>query len=242
MNPTNGAATEVFVMISGGFKSTYLAVAPGFEQANNCRLVTVPGPSEGTTSNAIPLRLSRGELADVLVMVGAALDKLAEAGETVPGSKAEVALSPVGMAVRAGAPVPDISTVGAFRQALLDAGSIAYSDSASGDYIQDVLFGKLGIEAQVKGKAHKVEATPVGEIVARGEADIGFQEVAELLPIDGITFVGRLPEEVQLLTPFAAAVAKRSAHPDLARRLVEYLASPGIQPTLETMGLQPPKH
>lgn len=241
MNPPTDAAPEVFVMISGGFKSTYLALAPAFERANGCRLVMERGPSEGTTSNTIPRRLARGEPADVLVMVAAALDTLARDGETVEGSKAEVALSPIGMAVRAGAPVPDISTVDTFRQALLDAKSIAYSDSASGDYIQDVLFEKLGIQAQVKGKAHKIEAVPVGEIVARGEAEIDFQEVAELVPIDGIAFAGRLPDQVQLLTPFAAAVARRSAHPDLARQLVRYIASPDVQPTLEKMGLQPPK-
>jgi len=143
--------------------------------------------------------------------------------------------------VRAGSPVPDISTVAKLRQVLLDAKSVAYSDSASGVYIQNTLFKKLGIEQQMRGKAHKIQATPVGEIVAAGKAEIGFQEVAELLPVKGITFVGRLPQEVELFTRYSAAVAKRSKQPDLAKQLVQYIASPDIQPTLEKMGLEPPQ-
>ena len=124
---------------------------------------------------------------------------------------------------------------------LLDAKSVAYSDSASGVYIQGTLFQTLGIEQKMKGKAHKIQATPVGEIVAQGKAEIGFQEVAELLPVHGITFAGPLPQEVELLTRYAAAVAKRSKQPDLAKQLVQYIASPDIEPTLEKMGLQPPR-
>ena len=228
-------------MISGGFKSTYEALSPAFEKATGSRLVTVPGPSEGATANTIPHRLARGEADDVLVMVGTALDEVAKSGETVPGSEVNLALSPIGMAVRAGSSVPDISTVAKLRQALLHAKSIAYSDSASGVYIQSTLFGKLGIEQQMKGKARKIAATPVGDIVARGEAEIGFQEVGELLPIEGIIFVGRLPPEVALLTRYSAAVARRSRQPELAHQFVQYIASPEIRPTLEKMGLEAPR-
>ena len=239
--PGRAQAADVIVMISGGFKSTYEALSPAFEQRTGARLVTVPGPSEGATHLTIPNRLAPGEPDDVLVMVGSALDKLAKQGETLPGSETQIALSPIGMAVREGAPVPDISTVAKLRQALLNAKSVAYSDSASGVSIQGTLFKKLGIEQQMQGKAHKIQATPVGEIVAQGKAEIGFQEVAELLPVHGITFAGRLPQEVELLTPYAAAVAKRSRQPDLARQLVQYIPSPEAQPTLEKMGLEPPK-
>ncbi len=239
--PIHAQAADVVVMISGGFKSTYEALSPAFEQKTGSKLVTVPGPSEGTTRDAIPNRLARGEPDDVLVMVGTALDELAKQGQTVPGSEVNIALSPIGMAVRAGSPVPDISTVAKLRQVLLDAKSVAYSDSASGVYIQGALFKKLGIEQQMQGKAHKIQATPVGEIVAQGKAEIGFQEVAELLPVEGIAFAGRLPQEVELFTRYSAAVAKRSKQPDLARQLVQHISSPGVQPTLEKMGLQPPQ-
>ncbi len=237
--PVQAQAADVVVMISGGFKSTYEAVSPGFEQKTGSRLVMVPGPSEGTTHDAIPKRLARGEPDDVLVMVGTALDALVKQGQTIPGSEVNIALSPIGMAVRAGSPVPDISTVAKLRQVLLDAKSVAYSDSASGVYIQSTLFKKLGIEQQMRGKAHEIQATPVGEIVAAGKADIGFQEVAELLPVKGITFAGRLPQEVELFTRYSAVVAKRSKQPDLAQQLVQYISSPDIHSTLEKMGLQP---
>lgn len=239
--PGHAQAADVIVMISGGFRSAYEALSPAFERETGSRLVTVPGPSEGATADTIPRRLARGEPDDVLVMVGTALDQLVKDGETVPGSEADVALSPVGMAVRAGSPVPDISTIAKLRQVLLDAKSIAYSDSASGAYVHGTLFSKLGIQQQMQGKAHKIAAIPVGDIVARGEAEIGFQEVAELLPIKGIAFAGRLPQEVELLTRYSAAVARRSRQPELARRFVQHIASSDIRPTLMTMGLEPPK-
>jgi molybdate transport system substrate-binding protein len=195
----------------------------------------------GTTAEAIPNRLARGEPDDIVVMVSSALDNLAAKGEIMPGTKVEVALSPIGIVVRAGAGVPDIRTVAALRETMLAARSVAYSDSASGVYLRTKLFQRLGIAAEMASKAHEIRATPVEEIVAKGEANIGFQEVAELLPvIPGVTFVGQLPLEVQLLTPFAAAVATRSRHPDLARQVVAYLASATARPVLEGMGLEPP--
>ena len=228
-------------MISGGFKSTYEALSLAFEQKTGSRLIMVPGPSEGVTHDAIPSRLARGEPDDVLIMVGNALDELVKQGQTVPGSEVDIALSPIGMAVRAGSPMPDISTIAKLRQVLLDAKSVAYSDSASGVYIHGVLFKKLGIEQQMHGKAQKVQATPVGEIVAGGKTEIGFQEVADLLPVKRITFAGRLPQEVELFTRYSAAVARRSKQPGLARQMVHYISSPDIQLTLEKMGLQPPQ-
>ena len=233
-------ASDLVVMISGGFKTTYQALLPGFEKRMGVCVLTVPGPSMGKTEHAIPQRLARGEAADVLVMVGPALDELVQKGEAVPGSEVELALSPIGMAVRAGARVPDITTEDKFRQALLDAGSVAYSDSSSGAYISAKLFKKLGIEQEMQGKAREIAATPVGEIVAKGEAVIGFQEVAELLAVPGITVVGRIPAEDEFLTRFTAGVAARSRNPALARQLLAYLAAPDARPVLERMGLDPP--
>jgi molybdate transport system substrate-binding protein len=227
-------------MISGGFKSTYEALAPGFEKMTGSRLVLVPGPSEGSTKEAIPNRLARGEAADVLIMVGPALDELVKKGDALGGSEVELALSLIGMCVRAGVPAPDISTVERFRQVLLNAKSIAYSDSSSGVYIASTLFKKLGIQSQVQGKAHQIPGTPVAEIVAQGKADIGFQEVAEILPVHGATFVGRIPDQVEYLTRFSAAVDRRSKNQALAKQLIEYLASPIALPVLEKMGLEPP--
>ncbi len=234
-------ASDLVVMISGGFKTTYQALLPDFEKQTGACVLTVLGPSMGKTEHAIPQRLAHGEAADVLIMVGTALDNLVAKGEILPGSRVELALSPIGMGVRAGTPIPDISTVEKFRQALLDAKSVAYSDSASGAYISNNLFKKLGIEKEMSGKTTEIEATPVGEIVAQGKAEVGFQEVAELLPVDGVTFAGCIPEEVELHTRFTAAVCRRSKDPELAARLIAFLSAPDALPVLEKMGLEPPE-
>jgi molybdate transport system substrate-binding protein len=233
-------AADVTVMISGGFLSSYQALVPGFEHETGDHVVTLPGPSMGTTANAIPVRLARGEPDDVLIMVGYALDGLIKDGRAVPGSKVDLALSPIGMAVRAGAPVPDISTVDKLRAVLLAAKSVAYSDSASGVYIEKELFAKLGIADRMKGKTQMIPATPVGEIVAKGDAELGFQQVAELLPVPGITFAGRLPAEVQSVTVFSAGLATKARQPEEGRRLIRYLVSAEAAPVLVKMGLQPP--
>ena len=238
--PAAAQAEDVTVMISGGFMSSLKDLAPGFEKASGDHVVVVPGPSMGTTANAIPQRLARGEPDDVLIMVGYALDGLIKDGRAQAGSKVDVALSPIGMAVKAGSPVPDISTVDKLRAVLLAAKSIAYSDSASGVYIQNEMFKKLGIEDQVRGHARMIPSTPGGEIVAKGEAELGFQQVAELLPVPGITFAGRLPAEVQDVTVYSAGLAKGAKDEAGGRALIQYLASPAAAPIIEKNGLQPP--
>ncbi|WP_038881992.1 substrate-binding domain-containing protein, partial [Cronobacter malonaticus] len=142
-------AQEITVMISGGFKAALEQLRPAYETQSGNQIVIVPGPSMGKTPQAIPNRLARGEKADVVIMVGDALTSLEKAGRTAPGSRTELADSPIGMVVKQGAPVPAINTPEALRQTLLAARSIAYSDSASGRYVSMALFKKLGIEAQV---------------------------------------------------------------------------------------------
>lgn len=232
-------AEDVTVMISGGFLSSYKALVPGFEAASHHRVVTVPGPSMGATPDAIPQRLLRGEADDVLIMVGSALDGLIKGGKAVAASKVDLALSPIGVAVRAGKPVPDISTAAKLREALLAARSVVYSDSASGVYVKNELFKRLGIETEMASTAHVIPATPVGEIVARGEADLGLQQVAELLPVHGIAFAGRLPADVQKVTVYSAAIATGARHPEAGRALIAYLDGPAATSVLATMGLDP---
>ena len=232
-------AEDVTVMISGGFLSSYRALVPGFEAASHDHVVTVPGPSMGATPDAIPQRLARGEADDVLIMVGSALDGLIKDGKAVAASRIDLALSPIGVVVRAGKPVPDISTAAKLREALLTARSVAYSDSASGVYVKTELFKQLGIEAEMASTAHVIPATPVAEIVARGEADLGLQQVAELLPVQGTAFAGRLPAEVQKVTVYSAGIATGARHPDAGRALIDYLSGPAAAPVLEQMGLDP---
>lgn len=200
---SHAGAAELHVMSSGGFTAAYQALGPKFAAATGNTFETTLGPSMGKSPEAIPNRLLRGEPADVVIMVGYALDDLIKAGKVSPDSRVELADSRIGMVVRDGAPKPDISSVEALKQTLLHAKSIAYSDSASGVYIERVLFKQLGIEDQIKRKATMVPRIPVASVVANGEYEIGFQQVSELLPVKGASFVGKIPESLQSVTRFA---------------------------------------
>jgi molybdate transport system substrate-binding protein len=236
-------AADVHVMISAGFYQAYSELAPAFERSSGHRLVTTRGPSLGDSPEAIPSRLKRGEPADVVIMVGASIDDLARQGLVRAGSKVDLARSQIGMVVRAGAEKPDIGGVDAFKRALLNAKSIAYSDSASGIYLSTTLYTKLGIADQVAGKSRKVRGPPSGEpvaaVVARGEAEIGFQQVSELIHVPGVTFVGAIPAELQQDTFFSAALANAARQPQAAGALLRFLASPEAAPAISKAGLAP---
>jgi molybdate transport system substrate-binding protein len=232
-------AVEIRVMNSGGFSAAYRALAPEFESATKNTLLTAWGPSMGATPEAIPSRLARGEPADVLIMVGDALDVLIKQGKAVAGSRVDLAGSNIGMVVRAGAPKPDISSVDAFKRALINAKSIAYSDSASGVYLSTVLFQRLGIADQIAGKSKMIPGEPVGVGVARGDAEIGFQQISELLPVPGVELVGPLPPEIQKVTVFAAGIATGAKQPEAGALLIEFLASPAAAPVIIKSGLEP---
>jgi molybdate transport system substrate-binding protein len=230
-------AETVEVMNSGGFSAAYKALKPKFEAASGHTLATAWGPSMGKSPEAIPNRLARGENADVVIMVGYALDALIKEGKVDPASRTDLADSRIGMAVQAGHAKPDISTVDGLRAAMLGARSIAYSDSASGVYIERELLTKLGIEQQMKLKAHMIEKTPVASLVARGDYELGFQQVSEILPVAGVDFAARLPETVQSVTRFAAGIPVGARHPSEARELIRYMASPAASADVLKSGL-----
>jgi molybdate transport system substrate-binding protein len=230
---------DVHVMVSGGFTAAYRVLVPPFEQANGAHVETALGPSMGSAPTAIPVRLSRGEPAEVVIMVRTALDNLVKSGQVVAGSEVDLARSRIGMAVRKGAPVPDIGSVTALKRALLAAASVAYADSASGVYISGEMFKRLGIEREMALKARKIQATPVGEIVAQGGAEIGFQQMSELAPISGITLVGPIPEEVQLITVFSAGLVAKSAAPEAGRALIRFLSSRDACGAIERTLMEP---
>jgi molybdate transport system substrate-binding protein len=235
----SASAAEVRVMISGGLAAAYKELVPEFERLTGNKVITAYGPSMGTTVNAIPMRLERGEPADVLIMVGYALDDFAKQGKVTAGSSVELVRSPIGMAVRAGAPKPDISSADALKRALLAAKTIAYSDSASGVYISTEMFQKLGIADEMKDKARKIPATPVGEIVAHGDAELGFQQISELKPVAGIDIVGQLPPELQKITVFSAGIASGSKEPEAGKALIKFLASPAARDAIIKSGMEP---
>jgi molybdate transport system substrate-binding protein len=226
-------------MNSGGFAAAYRELAPEFERTTKNTLVTSWGASMGSGPDTIPSRLERGEPVDVLIMAGSALDELIKKGKVVPGSRVDLARSVIGMAVRAGAPKPDISSVDAFKRTLLEAKSIAFSTSASGVYLSNELFPRLGIADQIIGKSKRIEGEPVGAVVARGEAEIGFQQISELLSVPGIDFVGPLPAAIQKVTVFSAGIAVGAKEPEAARALIKFLTSPAAVPAITKSGLEP---
>lgn len=234
-------ADDVFVMTSGAFTAAYLELAPMCERGMNEHLVTAT-TTMGTGADAIPARLARGEAADVVIVAADALDDLVHSHLVVEGSRVDLARSSIAMAVRTGARKPDISTVDTLKQTLLDATSVAYSASVSGDYLVQELFPRLGIAEQMRGKSRRIERERVGAVVARGEAEIGFQQVSELLPIPGIDLVGRLPSGVQRVTVFSAGVAAHSKHIAAAQTLIRCLSSTVAADVAAKTGLEPIRH
>jgi molybdate transport system substrate-binding protein len=233
------SAAEVRVMISGGLTAAFNTLVPEFERLTGNKVLTAYGPSMGTTVNAIPIRLQRGEPADVLIMVGHALGDLVKQGKVIADSHVDLAKSPIGIAVRSGTPKPDISSADAVRRALLAAKSIAYSDSASGVYVSTEMFQRLGIADAMKDKARKIPAEPVAGVVARGDAEIGFQQISEMLPVPGVDIVGPLPPELQKITVFSAGIVTTSEEPDAGRALITFLASPAASAAIIESGMEP---
>jgi molybdate transport system substrate-binding protein len=230
-------ADEVHVMVSGAFTAPYKVLVRKWERATGHTVTTVYGASMGETPTAIPNRLARGERADIVILAREALDRLVEAGRVIAAGRVDLVRSLIGMAVKAGAKKPDISSEARFRQVLLNAKSIAYSDSASGVYISTEMFKALGIADQMAGKSKMIPGTPVGEVVARGDAELGFQQISELLPVPGVTLVGPIPPSVQRVTVFAAGVTVTSAVQAVARELIAYLSSAAAAKTIRDSGL-----
>src|SRR2546428_1055966 len=230
-------------MISAGFYGVYSELDPAFERASGHRLLTTRGPSMGDSPEAIPAGLARGETADVVIRDGGAADELGRRGVVRAARKVDLARSLIGMVARSGAAKPDIGSVEAFRSTLLAAKSLAYSDSGSGTYLSTTLFPKLGVADQVAGKSKKVRGPPSGEpvaaVVARGEAEIGFQQVSELINVPGVTFVGTIPAELQPDVSFTGALTSTARQPEAARALIRFLASPDAAATIRKAGLTP---
>ncbi|MEA2839345.1 MAG: molybdate transport system substrate-binding protein [Methylobacteriaceae bacterium] len=237
--PLAAIAAEIHVMSSAGFKAAYLELVAQFEQKTGHHVVNAWGPSMGATPQAVPNRLARGEPADVVIGVREALDKLAAEGKVDGKSETNLAKSLIGAAVRAGAPHRDMSSLEAFKRALEQAKSIAYSDSASGVYIETVVYPKLGVSDAVKAKSRAIPADPVGEIVARGEAELGFQQLSELKPVKGIDLLGPIPAEVQKVTTFTAGLATAAKEREAGQALITYLAAPEAVEAIRRSGMEP---
>jgi len=226
---------QVKVIISGGFTAAYRDLLPEFERSSGITVTTTSGGSVGNGPNTIGAQVRRGVPADVIILAREGLTDLIKEQRTVPGTDVDLARSVIGVIVHAGAPKPDISTVEALKQALLKAKSVAMSSSTSGVYLTTVLFPKLGIADQMKDKISTSGAAAVG----RGEAELGLQQVSEVLAVPNVDFVGTIPETVQYVTTYAAAVVKGTSQLDASKRLIAFLSSEGAMAAIKKSGMEP---
>lgn len=229
----------LIIFCSGGLMSTLQSIAKQYKTTTGVQLIIKTAPSMGNTPQSIPSRLAKKESVDVLVLVSDALTPLEQKNWIDKKSIVHLADSYIALAVKKGHPIPDIKTVDGLKNTLLNAQSIAYSDSASGQYISSELFKKLGIEQQVANKAHMIPATPVGKIIASGKAEIGFQQYSELKPIKDITIVGLIPNEVQKITGYSAAIVSHSQNKQEAKAFIKYLSSDKVAKIIKEQGLTP---
>jgi molybdate transport system substrate-binding protein len=230
------AFAQLKVIISGGFSPAYRQLVPEFEKASGITLTTTSGGSIGAGPNTIGGQIRRGVPADVIILAREGLSELIAEKRILPGSDVDLAQSRIGMIVRAGAAKPDISTVEAFKQAMLRAKSVAISTSTSGTYLTTKLFPQLGIAAEMAGKMSTSGAAAVG----RGEAEVGLQQVSEVLAIPGVDFVGPIPANIQYITVYAAAIVAGSADIDAAKKLIAFLSSPAAAGAISKSGMEPP--
>ena len=226
------------VLISGGFSSAYEQLLPEFERTSGIKVITGSGASQGTGPQTIAAQLARGVSADVVILSREGLGELIAANRIIAGTDVDLARVPLGVAVRAGTPKPDVSTVEAIKQILLRAKTVAVPGSTSGIWLRTDLFPRLGIVEKIN-----VKATPRGtqatEMVAEGGADLAVMPVSEILHAAGVDFAGSLPAEIQFIQMFSAAVVAGSREIDGAKRLIEFLASARASEAIRKSGMEP---
>ena len=232
-------AAELRVITSGAFTEAYKKLVPIFEAASGHTVISSYGASIGNAPDSIPSRFARGEKFDLVILSEGGLEALMKNGKLVEGSRVDLARSQIGVAVRKGTPKPDISTVEALKQSLLNAKSVAYSASASGTYLSTELFPKLGIAEQMQKTAKRILSERVGAVVARGDAEMGFQQVSELIYFKELDFVGTLPEEVQQTIFFSAGIVADAEQKELAKHFARFLSSAAVADIVRETGLDP---
>ena len=234
--PHGAVAAEIKVLTAGAFKQVLVALVPDFEKQTGHK-VTV----ENETVGALTKRIEGGETFDVAVLTPGAVNDLTGKGKFVAGSRANLARVGVGVMVKAGAPAPDISTVEAFKRALLGAKSVAYIDPASGGssgiYISGLL-DKLGIADQVKPKAKLKQGGYVADLIVKGEAELGIHQISEIVPVKEVTLVGPLPAEIQNYTVYAAGLGASAKDSEAAKALIKALTGPAAADVLKSKGME----
>jgi molybdate transport system substrate-binding protein len=228
-------AHQITVQCTNGIKEAMTELAPAFERSHGARVTVTFGSTKLIIDDIIA-----GAHADLLILTAEATDDLIQRGKIVAGSRVDIARSGIGVAVRAGAPWPDIGTPEALKRALLAARTVGYSKvGASGIYTANVLIPRLGIVEEMKSRAVLSEpGTPIGVMIADGRVEIGLQQISELVPVPGIDVVGPLPGDLQKMTTFSAGVCADTGSAETASALAAYLAAPAALPVMRRQGLE----
>ena len=226
------------VLISGGFSGPYEELLPKFEQTTGIKVTTGSGSSQGTGPQTIAAQLARGVPADVVILSREGLTELIAARRIATGTDVDLARTPIGVAVRAGAPKPDVRSVEAFKQVVLKAGTVAVPSSTSGIFLMEEIFPRLGIADKVNVKATP-RGTGAAAMLAAGEVDIALLPVSEIVHAPGVELAGVIAEEIQLNQIFAAAVVAGSKEVEAAKRLIAFLASERASGTIRSSGMEP---
>jgi len=234
---SSSSAADVKVLTAGAFKQVVLALVPDFEKQTGNKVVV-----DNDTAGGLKKRIEGGEIFDVAVITPAVLDELAGAGKIAAGTRVNLASVGIGVVVKEGAPKPDVSTVEAFKRALLEAKSVAYIDPTSGGssgiYV-DKLLERLGVADQVRPKAKLKKGGYVAELVVSGEAEIGVHQISEIVPVKGAALAGPLPKEIQNTTTYAAGLSASPQNKEVAQALIKAFSGPAAAAVLKSKGMEP---
>jgi len=225
--------SDALKILSGGAMRVLLVeAAPLFESASGIKVDV-----RFALTPVLRKEIEDGAIFDIALLPRPELDALAQHGSIVSGTQTDIARSAVGLAVRAGAARPDIATVAAFKGGLLAAQTVGYSDGPSGAYVTDLL-QRLGIAQEMKPKI-RLTSGPVAELVAKGDAEIGLQQIVAILPVKGADLVGPLPSELQNVIVYAAGLSARSANEQAGRQFIAFMATPQAVDLFRSKGMDP---
>ena len=227
------------VLISGGFSGAYEELLPQFEQTSGIKVTTGSGASQGTGPQTIAAQLARSVPADVVILSREGLNELIAAKRIVSGTDVDLARAPIGVAVRAGTPKPDVSTADAFRQVLLKAKTVAVPGSTSGIWLTTELFPRLGVADKINVEV-RPRGTDATAMLAAGGADLGVLPTSEIVYAAGVEFAGNIADEIQFVQTFSAAIVAGSGQIEDSRRLIEYLTSARASEAIRKSGMEPP--
>jgi molybdate transport system substrate-binding protein len=227
-------AADIKLLASTAIKAAYLELLPQFEKATGHKVTAA-----WSSTPDIQKRIAAGEAADLVILGNSGTEELIKQGKLATNSRTNFAKSGIAVVVRTGAPKPDISSSEAVKKSVLAAKSVAHSAGASGLYLVS-MFEKLGISEQVKSKLATVKpGEPVGEVVARGDAEIGFHQLSELIPVKGIQILGPLPADIQYITVYSGGIHSATKDAEAAMALAKFLTGPSAAPVIKKHGLEP---